>query len=118
MVKISKKIVLIVLLLQMLNVVAQEAFISDNSVTIDWKTVNKDLVFSKAIYPKEFSGLPVYHFSTSTFKNNSVEFAIQNPVFKPLQDVNLSADQVKLISNQLVVSNAAGFELPVNGDYL
>jgi hypothetical protein len=27
-----------------------------------------------------------------------------------LQDVNLSADQVKLISNQLVVSNAAGFE--------
>jgi hypothetical protein len=110
MVKISKKIVLIVLLLQMLNVVAQEAFISDNSVTIDWKIANKELVFSKAIYPKEFSGLPVYHFSTSTFKNNSVEFAIQNPVFKPTQDVNLSADQVKLISNQLVVSNAAGFE--------
>jgi hypothetical protein len=110
MVKISKKIVLIVLLLQMLNVAAQEAFISDNSVTIDWKIANKELVFSKAIYPKEFSGLPVYHFSTSTFKNNSVEFAIQNPVFKPLQDVNLSADQVKLISNQLVVSNAAGFE--------
>lgn len=110
MVKISKKIVLIVLLLQILNVAAQEAFISDNSVTIDWKIANKELVFSKAIYPKEFSGLPVYHFSTSTFKNNSVEFAIQNPVFKPLQDVNLSADQVKLISNQLVVSNAAGFE--------
>jgi hypothetical protein len=110
MVKISKKIALIVLLLQMLNVAAQEAFISDNSVTIDWKTVNKELIFSKAIYPKEFSGLPVYHFSTSTFKNNSVEFVIQNPVFKPLQDVNLSADQVKLISNQLVLSNAAGFE--------
>ena len=60
MIKIIKKILLIILVFHAAFLNAEDYNISNNSINIDWKINKQELNFSNAVYPVEFSGLPVY----------------------------------------------------------
>jgi len=110
MVKISKKILLFILLLQAVLLNAEERNRLDKSVLIDWKINKQQISFPDAVYPKEFSGLPVYSYSVNIYKNTNVEITASNPVFKPLTESNLTLDQIKVIESQLVITKTIGID--------
>ncbi len=110
MVKISKKILLFILLLQAVLLNAEERNRLDKSVLIDWKINKQQISFPDAVYPKEFSGLPVYSYSVNIYKNTNVEITVSNPVFKPLTESNLTLDQIKVIESQLVITKTIGID--------
>ena len=99
MVKISKKILLFILLLQAVLLNAEERNRLDKSVLIDWKINKQQISFPDAVYPKEFSGLPVYSYSVNIYKNTNVEITASNPVFKPLTEGNLTINQILKVSS-------------------
>lgn len=110
MVKISKKILLFILLLKVVFLNAEEAARLDKSVSIDLKVNKQQISFTNAVYPKEFSGLPVYSYSVNIYKNTNAEITIRNPVFTPLTATNLTSDQIKLIESQIVINKTIGID--------
>lgn len=110
MIKIIKKILLVILVFHTAFLNAEDYNISNNSINIDWKINKQELNFSNAVYPVEFSGLPVYSKALNIGKNGTLDVQIINPVYKQLQGINLTQKQIKLIDNQIIVNKYIGFE--------
>ncbi len=107
MVKIFIKALLFILIFQS-SILRADDF--NNSINIDWKVNKQTAGFSGAVYPKEFSGFPVFSYALDIGRNNAFDVKINNPVFKSLQGLSLSSDQLKSIQNQLIVSKFIGIE--------
>ena len=110
MIKITKKILLFILTFHSVILSAFDYNSSTISVEIDLKINKQEISFSNAVYPKKFLGLPVYSYALNIQRNSAIDIKINNPVYKPLQGINLTANQLKLIDNQLVVNKEIGYD--------
>ncbi len=110
MTKKLKNIFFLMLVFNVAFLCAQEYNQQKTSQTIDWK-INKQIVgFKNAVYPAEFSGLPVYSNSLVISNSTNIEVKIDNAAFEPLSGVSLTASQIKLIENQVIVNKTIGID--------
>lgn len=105
MITIFKKICLLVLVLPTIMLNAQNAQISDKSVSLSWSIDKQGMSFNKAVYPAAFSGLPVYSQTFHIGKNAGVQVSVSNAAYQPLQGITLNQNQLKLIESQPIVMN-------------
>jgi hypothetical protein len=106
----AKKLLLCVLVLCSISLHAQDALPGNQNVTLDWKISKQEISFSKAVYPTQFHGLPVYSYAVKTGRSSGFEFTINNAVYKPLQGITLSALQIRSIENQVIIKTLTGID--------
>ncbi|MDB5228434.1 MAG: hypothetical protein JWN78_2627 [Bacteroidota bacterium] len=110
MIASSRQVLFYLLIFFFSSLFAQDPNISGKSVTLQWQINRGQISFAGAVYPKEFSGLPVYSFAWNNGRNGGVDAALTNAVYKPLQGFNLSQVQISQISNQPIVKTYVGIE--------
>ena len=103
MIALSRKILLYLLIFLVSSIFAQDPGSSGKSVSLQWQINKGQISFPGAVYPTEFSGLPVYSYAWNNGRNGSVDAALANAVYKPLQGFNLSPAQIRQIGNQPVI---------------